>query len=161
MKDFLGQPYGVGDHIIYPVMSGNSIAVVLAKVLEIQDAKVVVEPVRSSRWKQHYGRTRYIDTRTGKGIDPDLRRKDGTEPHIETDAHMRDKLTKEVIPYAQETKYLEAKYGYDKRYHRYEYLEYVPVVYKDYVQEVKVPSKAVLTVTANIVKWDTEVPPDA
>lgn len=84
MKDWLNQEYDVGDQVIYAAMSGRSVTMVLAEVVEIYQAKanswddeddpkvtkVKVQPIGSSRWKQHYGRTRYIDERTGKGIDP-------------------------------------------------------------------------------------------
>lgn len=46
--------------------------------------RVKVQPLRAARWKQHHGRTRYVDTRTGKGIDPD--RGKGL-PHVLKESH--------------------------------------------------------------------------
>lgn len=82
MRDFLGQEYDVGDEVLYAAMSGRSATMILGEVVDIFEApaskwadsgkitKVKVQPLMSSRWKQHYGRRKYIDTRTGKSVDP-------------------------------------------------------------------------------------------
>lgn len=105
LTDWRGNEYGPGDRVIYAAMSGRCVTMVEADVIEIwrvyrnedwewerlpveslvpddkTELRVALQPVNSSRWKQHSGRTRYIDSRTGKGIDPFRGRKhikDGT-----------------------------------------------------------------------------------
>jgi hypothetical protein len=95
---------------------------------------VTVQPLKSSRWKQHGGHTRYIDTRTGKGINPWL------DKHVASGGYRRDKLTGERVDDS----------NYSLRYGEY---EYVTTVFKDYVMEIHDgPKPVTLMVTENIVK---------
>jgi hypothetical protein len=95
---------------------------------------VTVQPLKSSRWEQHYGRDRYIDTRTGKGINPWL------DKHCASGGYRRDKSTGERVDDS----------NYSLRYGEY---EYVPTVFKDYVKEIhEGPKPVTLTVTDNIVR---------
>jgi hypothetical protein len=71
--DWLGQEINVGDTILYCAQSGRSANMALGEVLKIneRDGKVSsirVKPLKSARWKQWYGKTVYIDTRTGEKI---------------------------------------------------------------------------------------------
>lgn len=143
--DWLGQEVAVGDTIVYAAMSGRSVTMVLAKVVSFNESgSITVQPLQSSRWKQHYGRTRYIDTRTGKGIDPFA-----TDKHTAEPSYCRHKQTGERLS------------AEDINNGRLGYLdyEYVPAVWKDYVEQVKEPtSKVTLTVTANVTKWTGATP---
>ena len=158
MKDFLGQNWTVGDTIIYGAGSGRSITMVVAKVNKIrlnEDGSVksvTVTPLKSSRWQQHYGRTRFVDTRTGKNVDPDY--------HIKKRSHYRDKLDGTELPHGfwNSTTYIEEKYGRENRFDTYKYLEYVRDEYEDYIQKAETVKSATLTVTDNIVRWDGKLP---
>jgi hypothetical protein len=160
MKDFLGKDWAVGDTILYGAASGRSaITMVIARVDKIRlnedgtTKSVTVTPLKSSRWKQHYGRTRWIDTRTGKNVDPDY--------HIKKKAHYIDKITRQEIPrkdFWDLANYIEQHYGRENRFDTYKYLEYVPDEYNDYIQEGETVKSATLTVTDNIVRWDGELP---
>jgi hypothetical protein len=93
---------------------------------------VTVQPLKSSRWKQHYGHTRYIDTRTGKGINPWL------DKHIAGGGYRINKLTGERM----------AADDYSTMNY-----DWVTAEFKDYVKEIHDgPKPVTLTVTDNIVK---------
>jgi hypothetical protein len=158
MKDWLGNDFGPGDTVLYAAQSGRSVTMVLATVVSINElyeieyckwhriesdtivpadaerrTTVTVQPLKSSRWEQHYGRTRYIDTRTGKGINPWL------DKHVASGGYRRNKLTGERVS--------DKDYSYSGEY------EYVPTVFKDYVKEIhEGPKPVTLTVTDNIVR---------
>lgn len=151
--DWLGQPYGPGDLVLYPAGSGRSITMVIGEVLKVnKSGSVSIRPIRSSRWKQHYGRSKYIDERTGKTILNPY----GAE-HIESPGHYRNKTTGDEIS---------SDHYYDLR--RRDVVaalsgyEYVPTVFKDYVKFVVEPTKSVtVSVTENITKWTGELPEEA
>lgn len=158
MKDWLGKEYTVGDTVIYAAGSGRSITMVVARVLKFTEKEhpykdgttthVQVLPIRSSRWKQHGGHTKYIDTRTGKGIDPWA----GKAKHMLVPGHEIDTRTGQKIPED------------NKPYNGgvpYEYRKYVYTVWQPWVKTVKEGVKPVtLTVTENITKWEGEIPDD-
>jgi hypothetical protein len=159
MKDWLGNDFGPGDTVLYAAQSGRCVNMVLAEVVSINEqifdeeeyrfvpsdqatyfdsakrrTTVTVQPLKSSRWEQHYGRDRYIDTRTGKGINPWL------DKHCASGGYRRDKLTGERVDDS----------NYSLRYGEY---EYVPTVFKEYVKEIhEGPKPVTLTVTDNIVR---------
>lgn len=170
MKDWLGKEYGVGDLILYAAMSGRCVTMVLGKVLRIYqgpqygysqyreedpdyqtETKVQVQPLKASRWKQH-GRTRFIDTRTGKGIDAYLIEKNGFYRH-QNGGYFEDTQTGERVP----------RSVYDERFRRWRYWDadsklppgwkYIPATYKDYVKQETAVSPVTISVTENIVKW--------
>lgn len=146
MKDWLGQEFSVGDLVIYGAGSGRSITMVLGRVTKFNAGSVGVQPLRSSRWPPPR-RTRWIDNRTGKGIDPYA-----TEKHTEVPAHYVHKVTGKTIT-------AEERYVLD-RWERREY-EYIPPVFKDYAEEVITPVQPVtISVTKNITKWNGELPPE-
>lgn len=180
MKDWLGNELAVGDNIIYAAMSGRSVTMVIAEIVSFNESgSVTVEPIRSSRWKQHYGRTRWIDTRTGKGINPDLVKKDGSKPHVAVDSHYEDKDGNWFEPYEEKIQYPSYSgfryagvgtdtvtrhspqegvyYGTGDIPEPYKW-KYVGTTYKDYVQTETKASKATLSVTENITKWTGELP---
>jgi hypothetical protein len=161
MKDWLGNDFGPGDTVLYAAQSGRSVTMILATVVSINElifdegsygfvridkapdsaiannaerrTTVTVQPLKSSRWKQHVGRDRYIDTRTGKGINPWLAK------HCASGGYRRNKLTGERVS--------DNDYSYTAEY------EYVPTVFKDYVMEIhEGPKPVTLTVTENIVR---------
>lgn len=139
-EDFLGNEYSAGDVIVYAGLSGRAVQMVKAEVVELKDnGNVVVQPLAGSRWGRSR-QTRYIDSRTGKGIDPYA-----TDKHDEVSAHYRVKATGEVL---SQEEYWILPWSPTK----FQDHEYVPTVFKDYVQEVDSPPKKVtLTVTENIV----------
>lgn len=120
--------------------------------------RVKVRPIRCSRWKQHYGRTRYIDKRNGKGIDIFLRDKEGFFVHREGGYFENIHTGERVSDYSRHSDY---------RFHGYRYWDSasIPTGWKrveardrDYVERVDEPTKSVtLTITDNIVKWNGEV----
>lgn len=143
MEDFLGRTFGPGDTVVYPAQSGRSVNMVKARVISINPSgTVTVQPLMSARWEQHSGQTRYVDGRTGKGIDPNR----GTR-HVETAGHYRNTrtgATVEWVPYADWRVWRE----------RDEYV-YVPTKFKDYVTEKhEDPKPVALKVTKNIVRVD-------
>jgi hypothetical protein len=138
VKDFLDQEFGPGDTIVYPAASGRSINMVAATVISINEKGTVrVQPFEGARWKRS-SRIRYIDTRTGKGIDPWL------DEHIKQPPHRRHKMTGLKLTWEE--------------WHRLPFLqqqdfEYVRVTLKDYVGTVDDgPAPVNLKVTKNIVK---------
>lgn len=146
MKDWLGQEYDVGDTVIYAAMSGRSVTMVLATVVKFNDSRsVTVQPERSSRWKQHHGRTRYIDNRTGRGIDPYAGWDEGR--HVKEAGHY---IRTDTCARVTDAEAWQLGYGMTR---------WVPVQFKDYVEEVtEAPKPVTLTVTQNITKWTGEVP---
>lgn len=178
MKDWLGNEYDVGDLVLYAAMSGRCVTMVLGRVLEIyqgpkygygykrqdkldddeKETKVKVQPLKSSRWKQHYGRTRYVDTRTGKGIDPYVTEKTGEYRH-RTGGYFENTTTGERVYDVYD------KYHPDfQHYHHWDKStmppgwELVKSELKPYVKEIKEPTASVtISITENIVKWDGEI----
>lgn len=144
--DFLGNEYGIGDTIVYAAMSGRSVNMVLAEIVSFNESgTTTVQPLEGARWKQHSSRTRYIDSRSGKGIDPWF------DKHIEVQRHYIHNTTGERI---------DDLYEIDWRL-RGEYRT-VPVVYKDYVTQVTSgPKPVTLQITKNIVKVDRPAPAEA
>ncbi len=99
ITDFRGNNISVGDTVVYAAGSGRSITMIEATVLELYyvdldreknpNVRAKVAPLGSSRWEQHSQQTKYIDSRTGKGVD--------RYKHIKVDAHYRNKTTGECI----------------------------------------------------------------
>lgn len=159
MKDFLGNEYGPGDVIVYAAMSGRSVTMVKATVVSINDGgTVTVRPVESSRWRHYSGRTRYIDKRTGKGIDPFAE----SHKHYAKPPHYRHEETGEEISvedYSARRPKLPGAYrwGYNAqdlellaKYHKW---RRVSGTWHDYVEAVQAgPRPVTLQVTENIVK---------
>lgn len=154
MKDWLGNEYDVGDLVLYAAMSGRSVTMVLARVLAFNESgSVSLCPVKSSRWKQHYGRSYYIDNRTGKRIDPYR-----SDKHVEVEAHYVHKndptQTLSLEEYHNRVWRDWARLGDDHRNY-----EYVSTKFKDYVEYKTEPTqKVTIHITENIVKWTGEVP---
>lgn len=143
--DWLGQSIEVGDHVIYPAGSGRSITMIIGTVVGFNDnGSITLCPVKSSRWKQHHGRTRYVDNRTGKGIDP----WSGSGKHIvEGGCHVRRSTGEEIND--EDYYALQRSRGY-----RYDDYAYKPVVFKDYVERQDTPTtKVTVHVTENVTKW--------
>jgi hypothetical protein len=150
LTDFLGQVIDVGDRVIYAAQRGRAVNMVLAEVLKFNDSgAVTVQPLKSSRWKQHYDRVLYIDSRTGKGIDL----WSSSKKHIESGGYYIWADTKER-PTEDELRRNQGFGGYyspdpSRR------LEWVREVFKPYVQRVVTsPAPVVLRVTDNIIKWN-------
>ncbi len=73
MKDFLGHEFEVGDTIVYPKMSGRSVALCKGVVLKFNESGSVNIQPETESWgggQERSGTTRYIDTRTGRGFSP-------------------------------------------------------------------------------------------
>lgn len=175
MKDFLGREFVVGDTVVYPAMSGRSCYLVQAVVKEFKEnGSITLQPdITSWNGTQRSGETKWIDSRTGKGINPIAR----SGKHIETPAHWKFKPTGESVPMSdvegdyyktirdhQESRGIvirtEPLHGYrwtrSTPHHNSEDLqenyEYVPSTYKDYVKKVEVgPRPVTLQRTNNII----------
>jgi hypothetical protein len=210
LTDFLGKEYGPGDLVIYGAMSGRSVNMVVGRVEEVyrvyydsnrlrwtrlddgapevrhktNAVRVKVQPLRGARWKQHHGRKRYIDTRTGKGINPDA----PSGKHLLRESHYVHADGTE-FDYAGRKKqwdlaqlgriraYPFEHYGFRAKFHinygepgthrwpldesqaRLTQLWWVSRTYQPWVQDVsKGPEPVTLYETDNIVKWDGELP---
>lgn len=147
LRDFLGRDYGVGDTVVYAAGSGRSITMVFGEVVKIHDSGAIsVQPLDSARWVQHHGSTHYIDTRTGKRIDPWA----GEGRHLKTPPMYRNKTTGETIT-SEEHHERRSKPGFYQR--EWSDWEYQPAVFADYVQEVKEgPKPVTLQITENVVR---------
>lgn len=151
--DWLGNEISVGDTVIYPVSSGGAMALALAVVDSIntyEDGSLKSVTVSllerdgsdASRWHHGWTYTRYIDSQTGKGIDPDA----GNGKHIAIEAHYVNRVNKNKIS-------IEGYYNLPLKGTRWGDWEYVPSKFKDYVQQIKLPPKPrTLTVIENITK---------
>lgn len=134
MKDWLGNEFGPGDLVLYPNLTGHSPNMVLARVETLKEnGNVTVLPVKGSRW-DHWGRTKYTDTRTGKAVDPFRNQAE----HM----HAQQYLNPETGERTDD--YYEAKAWSVTR---------VNDPFKDHIREEKVQSKVTLTVTKNITRW--------
>ena len=151
MEDWLGNKIDVGDKVIYAAGSGRSITMVIGEVVKFMDnGNVRIQPLKSSRWKQHYGTDYYVDTRTEKRFDPWASFDQGT--HIKERTHFVHKVTGEKV-FAYTLSELAEILGkrYDEVMHAY---EYVPFQWNDYVEKRNDGSKPVtISVTENITKW--------
>lgn len=158
MKDWLGNEYDVGDLVLYAAGSGRSITMVLARVVELRDnGNVKVQPLKSSRWQQHSARGYYVDTRTGRHIEP----WSPSGEHIKSHGFRRDRKTHERL--TEKFDHMHNGYYTDAgRKVSYGDWEYVPTEYQPWVEHryEDAPRPVTLTVTKNIVKWDGELPGD-
>jgi hypothetical protein len=148
--------------------------------------RVKVQPIRAARWKQHRGRKRYIDTRTGKGINPDMGK---GLPHVLKESHYVFADGRE-FDYAGARATWEARqlgrvyressfdYQYFRKYYHVNYgkpgeppkfplhedeaakeqLWWVSRQYQPWVQEKHAVEPVTLEITDNIVKWEGELP---
>jgi hypothetical protein len=176
MKDWLGNDFGPGDTVLYAAGSGRSITMILATVVSINESyfdnvvwewrrvdsdtiildntqrktTVTVQPLKSSRWEQHGGQTRYIDTRDATRINPWCgNNPDGTYRHLDG-GYYQCKTSGERVMYENTREHFGRIFGH---YESPEGWEWVPINFKDYVQEVKEgPKPVTLTVTDNIVR---------
>lgn len=168
--DWLGNTYDVGDLVLYAAMSGRSVTMVLAEVVKFNDTgSVTLKPVKSARWKQHYGRGFYIDNRTGKRINPYR-----SDKYVKTPVRYQFKEDPELI--ITQEQYHEL---YDKYYKNYREgwgwtsknapalenpsnYKYLPQEFHDWVEsKSEETQKVTIHVTENIVKWTGELPEEA
>lgn len=155
-QDWLGQEVNIGDYIVYPAQSGRCTQMTVAKVAEFKDnGNVVVEPAQSARWKQHHPRTKYIDRRTGKGINP------FADKHIESGGYAECVVTGARLDdqYRADDGCRDG-YAGNRNYHVLGKYRYVPVRFKDYVEQVQV-TRTRVTLSANAksitkVNWQPE-----
>lgn len=146
--DWLGNSYKSGTYIIYGASGGRSINMVFGRVVKINPTgTVTIQPLKASRWKQHSEQSKYIDNRTGKGIDY------WSDAHAESTAHWTHDLTGRALSYEERYERGCVWHKPDDNY------TYVPRVMKDYVEEIKLPIKPVtLTITENITVWNGDLP---
>lgn len=148
MQDWLGSEYEVGDKIIYAAMSGRSCTMTIAEVVKFNDSGTVsVRPIRSSRWKQNRGRTKYIDKRTGKPLDPYHNSKG-----IKTESGWGLSEEGPVLSMQERERLLKSG---EKAWKD---LVYIGVVFHDWVEIVSnEPGIVTLSVTENITKWTGDI----
>lgn len=147
MQDWLGKELNVGDKVLYPAGSGRSITMIIGEIVEFKDnGSVRIQPLNSSRWKQHYGTDYYVDTRTGKRIDPWKTYEQGT--HFKSKGYYQHKATGNVIT-AEEHQAL--------RGNTYFEYDYVSAVFQDWVkQRNDGPKPVTISVTENLTKWEAD-----
>lgn len=147
LRDFLGRDYGVGDTVVYAAGSGRSITMVFGEVVKIHESGAInVQPLDSARWVQHHGSRHYVDTRTGKRIDPYA----GEGRHYKVPPSYRHRVSGEVL---SSEEYYERRHS--MQYREWSDWEYTPVEFADYVQEVKEgPKPVTLQITENVVRVD-------
>lgn len=136
MQDWLGNEYGEGDLVLYPRQLSHSTSITLGRVVTVREKTVTVMPVKSSRYK-HWGRTRYIDTRTGKPIDP----------------YRGDHLAEGGCYLNPDTGERTSDSHVARSWDRYEYRPH-----KDYIRSENTQSPVTLTVLENITRWPGEEP---
>lgn len=143
MLNFIGQEIEVGHTVVYPATSGRSTQMVEAVVEGFTEKGVQLRPTgRTSRYTQHYAsKTRYIDSRTGKGIDVSFK-KHQERGYGKTSPDGKFLSSEEIwelertLPYSERWKYLEG-------------WTFTSPIYKDYVQEVDVTEVKLVTLTEN------------
>jgi hypothetical protein len=179
VTDWLGQEYTEGDLVLYPSPAGSrSMAMTLAKVVNIAvvtstsyaakpgdvDIKVKLQPVKGSWFKSYEGRKRWIDTRTGKPIDPTRSKK-----HVKRDWGYVSSVTGR---YMGSDEYTAERVGADGRryprgYSSYNWPDreafhaewkYSPVQYHDYVKQLDNVISPVVVNPENITKWEGAIP---
>ena len=148
--DFLGQTYDVGDWVIGTKGYGcSSVRQVLGEVVSVNDTTVVVKVIKGSR--STYKPTMTVDVRTGKQVY-------GGKIHIKREAYYTLKSTGEEITRQQRYEKNPEFRGYtitpNAPYYKYgeHDIEYHPVTYWEYVQEV--PANVTLYIKDNVVKVD-------
>jgi hypothetical protein len=110
--------------------------------------KVKIQPVRAARWTQHHGHDYYVDTRSGKRIDPWR----GTK-HIAGGGYEIDTRTGEPVP--ENNNQLAGRPGFVSWEHR----KYVSVEFQPWVEKRNDgPKPVTIEITDNIVKWEGELP---
>lgn len=122
--------------------------------------RVKVKPIKSSRWAQHSGRTRYTDTRTGDGIDPfRIDRTTGLYMHMDGGYYERISTGQKVHQdHTEREPVLRSVLHWDDSTVP-DGWRHVKDSFKYYVQEEKQEVRAVtLVITNNITKWTGEVP---
>lgn len=157
MQDWLGNDLGVGDMVIYPAGSGRSITMVVGQIVDFGQRRdwsgeektaptIKIQPLGSSRWEQHYGTDYYVDTRTGKRIDPYRPAGDGSYPHIAQRAYYLGK---------DGTRHPNQDWsGNDAQ------RVYVDAVFAEHVEKRHDGPKVVtIQITENVTKWTGQLPP--
>lgn len=154
-EDFLGNTVEAGDTILYAAMSGRSVQMVKAKVLAIREKTVTVEPMDCARWKQHWGREKYLDDK-GKPFDPygpnrakHIQRESGYILNSTGEFHTSEFRT-EVFNKMRAEWYSIHKTPMPWKNER-DIFSYAPEIWKDYVKIEKVKTKVTLQVLQNIV----------
>lgn len=146
------------------------------------ELRVLVQPLRSARWEQHHAKSYYIDSRSGRRIDPGRSKKYVAVPsHFESTEGVTYDYDGEKLAWEQgEGRYSRNTFdGHFRRTYHINYGEvgsfrfpltedvalkpqlwYVSDRYHDWVQEVKaeLPKPVTLIITENIVKWEGELP---
>ncbi len=149
MKDFLGNDFEVGDTIVYPKMSGRSVALCQGVVLKFNESgSVTVQPMVES-WdggRERSGTTRYIDTRTGKGFSPYA---DSAKKHMERPWGYKHKVTDKWISYEEYHAMNDDRRVYQTEAQR-EYT-WASVIWKDYVKKETTVKPVTITRTDNII----------
>jgi hypothetical protein len=132
VKDWLGNEFEAGDLVLYPNVSGSSPNMMLARVKDIRGKAVIVVPIKGSRWDNN-GRTTFIDTRTGKTVDP--YRNESEHMHAQRFLNLETGERTDSSTVARD---------WPRR-------AYSP--FKDHIRKNNVQTAVRLTVTKNITKW--------
>jgi hypothetical protein len=158
VKDWLGNDLAVGDRVLYPAGSGRSITMVIGEITGFGEftepqwrsedkvlTTIKVQPLKASRWKQHHGTDFYVDTRTGKRIDPYRQAKDGSFPHIAVPGYYLD---------ADGARHEHQQYGRDACGAMREQCTYVSTVFRKHVEKRhEGPKPVTIHITENVTRW--------
>lgn len=178
MKDWLGQEYQPGDYVTYAQMNGRAANIIVGQVDSFTDkGNVKVVPITGSRWKGHSSK-KYVDSRTGKGIDPSFKK------HQKRESGYTQKSTGKFFTYEERNRlhypnldevraweaanpnwWYNSRYGANNNRPRLEPdpnynaddWEYTEPIYKDYVELRNNMPTVTLIITANITKVPSEV----
>lgn len=139
--------------MLYAGMSGRSATVALGRVIRFGPKSVTVARLKDARGFRSGGRTRYIDTRTGKGIDPFH-----NDKGIARDSGYENAETGEFVANRELW-----SLSYDERRARYPRMSeggpwrHVSWQLHPWIEVVTPESQVTLTVLENVTKWTGEV----
>jgi hypothetical protein len=168
VKDVFGAEYGVNDIVVYATAQGYSSAsgrMRIGRVVKISGRQVTIQPFQQDGAHKP---VKYIDTRTGKGIDPYC----ASRKHIAEDEHYTDKRTGERLtelqmspyinrdgtPWAPRSYYFDSLRRDNPAYVEHEHREYHHAVLKDYVGTAETKPRVSVIGVSDIAKWAGPVP---
>lgn len=164
--DFLGNVLAVGDTVVYASLAGRSAKLTKGVIVAFKGSNVQVKREATS-WGGKVGtETRYVDSRTGKGIDPSYAKHQergyGYEHRITGRFLDGDGFYREKFLNYDEVQDYYRKNGWYGGYNRPQYKhnpafveedwKSVRPIYKDYVTEVEKEPRPVTVGTGSMLK---------
>lgn len=170
LKDFMGNELNIGDTVVYASLAGRSAKLTKGKIVAFKASGVQVQRESTSWGGDVSKQTRWVDSRTGKGIDPSyakhqergygyVNQKTGEYIRSEDYYHHRYTNYQAVQDWYQKHGY---GWGYYSTPKRPEYIlnpdfvdadwKSVSPIYKDYVTEVEKAPPPVTVGTGSMLK---------